>query len=133
MSSPLPAPSAEEHAHAERLAALLREMIAAHGPLPFSSYMERCLYAPGLGYYSAGKTKFGTAGDFITAPELGELFARCVAEAMRPALAALGAQADVLELGGGSGAFAETALGALAAGGTRRRVYLILEPSAALR
>ena len=133
MSSPLPAPSAEEHAHAERLAALLREMIAAHGPLPFSSYMERCLYAPGLGYYSAGKTKFGTAGDFITAPELGELFARCVAEAMRPALAALGAQADVLELGGGSGAFAETALRALAAGGTPPRRYLILEPSADLR
>jgi len=133
MPSRLPEPSADERAHSDHLLQLLRELIAAHGPLPFAQYMERCLYAPGLGYYSAGKTKFGAAGDFVTAPELGELFARCVANVMQPALASLGEQADVLELGGGSGAFAEAALDALAAGGTLPRQYLILEPSADLR
>ena len=106
----LPEPSADERAHSDHLLQLLREQIAAHGPMPFSQYMERCLYTPGLGYYSAGKTKFGAAGDFVTAPELGELFARCVVQAVQPVLAQLGDEADFLELGGGSGAFAEAAL-----------------------
>jgi len=133
MPSRLPDPSADERAHSDHLLQLLREQIASHGPLPFSQYMERCLYAPGLGYYSAGKTKFGAAGDFVTAPELGELFARCVINAVQPVLAMLGDEADFLELGGGSGAFAEVALKALAAGGALPRQYLILEPSADLR
>ncbi|OOG40252.1 SAM-dependent methyltransferase [Rhodanobacter sp. C05] len=133
MRSQLPEPSADERAHSDHLLQLLREQIASHGPLPFSQYMERCLYAPGLGYYSAGRTKFGEAGDFVTAPELGELFARCVINAVQPVLAMLGDEADFLELGGGSGAFAEAALKALATGGVLPRQYLILEPSADLR
>ena len=32
--------------------------------------MELALYAPGLGYYAAGARKFGTEGDFVTAPEI---------------------------------------------------------------
>jgi SAM-dependent MidA family methyltransferase len=101
--------------------------------MPFARYMERCLYAPGLGYYSAGTTKFGAAGDFITAPELGELFARCVVQAVAPVLASLGEGADFLELGGGSGAFAETALRAMHEADVLPARYLILEPSADLR
>jgi SAM-dependent MidA family methyltransferase len=133
MPSRLPEPSADERAHSDRLLQLLREQIASHGPMPFSQYMERCLYAPGLGYYSAGRTKFGAAGDFVTAPELGELFAQCVVAALQPVLAMLGEGADFLELGGGSGAFAEAALKALAQGDALPRRYLILEPSADLR
>jgi len=133
MRSRLPEPSADERAHSDHLLQLLRELIAAHGPIPFAQYMERCLYAPGLGYYSAGRTKFGAAGDFVTAPELGELFARCVVNALQPTLAMLGEDADFLELGGGSGAFAESALRALDASGSLPRRYLILEPSADLR
>jgi SAM-dependent MidA family methyltransferase len=133
MRSHLPEPSADERIHSDHLLQLLREQIASHGPLPFSQYMERCLYAPGLGYYSAGRTKFGAAGDFVTAPELGELFACCVIKAVQPVLAMLGGDADFLELGGGSGAFAEAALKALAACGVLPRQYLILEPSADLR
>jgi SAM-dependent MidA family methyltransferase len=131
--SRLPEPSADERAHSDRLLQQLREEIAARGPMPFSSYMERCLYAPGLGYYSAGKTKFGEAGDFVTAPELGVLFARCVGKVVQPVLEMLGAEADFLELGGGSGAFAEALLLALAAEDALPRHYLMLEPSADLR
>jgi SAM-dependent MidA family methyltransferase len=133
MPSRLPEPDTDERAHSDHLLQLLREQIASHGPMPFSQYMERCLYAPGLGYYSAGRTKFGAAGDFVTAPELGELFARCVVNAVQPVLAMLGEEADFLELGGGSGAFAEAALQALVAADTLPREYLILEPSADLR
>ena len=133
MPSSLPEPRAEERAHSERLVQRLRELIVSNGPLAFAQYMERCLYAPGLGYYSAGKLKFGAAGDFVTAPELGGVFARCVVNALQPTLAMLGADADFLELGGGSGAFAEVALQAFAATGTLPRRYLMLEPSADLR
>ena len=133
MQARLPEPDADERAHSDRLLQLLHELIARHGPLPFSQYMERCLYAPGLGYYSAGRMKFGAAGDFVTAPELGDVFAHCVAKAVLPTLAALGAEADFLELGGGSGAFAAAVLQAFAADGHVPRRYLMLEPSADLR
>lgn len=126
-------PGADERAHSDALLQQLREHIATHGPMRFSHYMERCLYAPGLGYYSAGSTKFGAAGDFITAPELGELFARCVVQAMAPVLAALGEHANFLELGAGSGAFAQVALQAMAECHYLPHSYLILEPSADLR
>ena len=126
-------PNADELAHSAELVALLRAEITALGPIPFSRYMERALYAPGLGYYSAGRTKFGASGDFVTAPELGSLFARCVATALAPNLRELGAEADVVELGGGSGAFALDALRELAAQDSLPRRYRILEPSADLR
>src|SRR5690625_5409409 len=77
----------DARAHSERLQALIRsEIQSAGGAIPFWRFMELALYAPGLGYYSAGATKFGAAGDFITAPELGPLFAECVAEAVVPVL-----------------------------------------------
>ncbi|MGH8118267.1 MAG: class I SAM-dependent methyltransferase, partial [Rhodanobacteraceae bacterium] len=114
MVSSLPAPSADESAHSARLAAAIRDEIASTGPITFARFMERCLYAPGLGYYSAGRLKFGRAGDFVTAPELGSLFAGCVAQALAPTLRACGPAAAWFELGGGSGAFARDCLLALA-------------------
>src|SRR5688572_17609170 len=66
--------------------------------------MEIAPYEPGLGYYAAGARKFGPAGDFVTAPELGALFGRTLARQLR----ALGG--PVLEFGAGSGALAETLL-----------------------
>lgn len=121
-------------AHSARLQALIREQIAAAGGMiPFSRFMELALYAPGLGYYSAGATKFGRAGDFVTAPELGSLFAQCVAEAIAPVIRQLGADARFVELGGGSGAFAEHAIRRLAAIDAVPARYAILEPSADLR
>lgn len=129
----LPAPDADALAHSERLAALIRAEIRAYGSIPFSRYMELALYAPGLGYYSAGSTKFGAAGDFVTAPELGPQFAQCVAEAVAPLLRPFGAEAEFVELGGGSGVFARDLLLALDARHALPRAYRILEPSADLR
>ena len=133
MTTSLPIPSADELEHCARLTELLRREIAAQGPLPFSRFMERCLYAPGLGYYSAGRTKFGAAGDFVTAPELGSLFAQCIVDALIPCLRTLGPSAEFCELGGGSGAFAEAAILAFAEAGVVPHRYRILEPSADLR
>jgi SAM-dependent MidA family methyltransferase len=130
----LPEPGVEARAHSERLLASIREQIrAGGGALPFWRYMELALYAPGLGYYSAGARKFGADGDFVTAPELSPVFAECVAEALAPVLRDCGPEAQFFELGGGSGAFAEAALPYLRSIDALPARYALLEPSADLR
>lgn len=59
----LPAPDADARAHGERVSArICDEIDRAGGRIPFARYMELALYAPGLGYYSAGSVKLGEAG-----------------------------------------------------------------------
>ena len=129
----LPAPSAAEQAHSAALTERIRREIDAHGgAIDFSRFMELALYAPGLGYYSAGRQKFGAAGDFVTAPELGALFARCLAQPCAQVLTVLGG-ADILEAGAGSGALAADLLRELEALDSLPRNYFILELSAELR
>jgi len=128
----LPLPPATALALSARLHALIRaEIAAAGGWISFARFMELALYAPGLGYYSAGSRKLGPAGDFITAPELSPLFgralARQLAELVRQGLD------DILELGAGSGALAETVLAELAALDCLPQRYAILELGADLR
>ncbi|UNK48066.1 SAM-dependent methyltransferase [Lysobacter sp. S4-A87] len=132
--SSLPPPDSDALAHSARLDALIRTHIADQGgAIPFSRFMELALYAPGLGYYSAGASKFGESGDFVTAPEIGPIFAACVAESVAPVLQQLGPGARFLELGGGTGAFAEVALKRLMELDALPDRYAILEPSAQLR
>ena len=128
----LPAPDAAARAHSERLATLIGAEIArAGGALDFARFMELALYAPGLGYYSAGSVKFGEAGDFVTAPELGLVFARCLARAIAPEIRA--SAGDILELGPGSGALAADLLLELEQLDALPQRYRLLEPSADLR
>ncbi|MET3931916.1 SAM-dependent MidA family methyltransferase [Lysobacter sp. OAE881] len=130
----LPTPDADALAHSARVDELIRAQIAGNGgAIPFSRFMELALYAPGLGYYSAGASKFGESGDFVTAPELGPIFAACVAESVAPVFQQLGPQARFFELGGGTGAFAEVALKRLMELDALPDRYCILEPSAQLR
>jgi SAM-dependent MidA family methyltransferase len=132
MHADLPEPDADARAHSGRLAALIRgEIAAAGGALDFARYMELALYAPGLGYYSAGAAKFGADGDFITAPELGFVFARCLARALAPTLRET--RGDVLELGPGSGALAAELLLELERLDALPGRYRLLERSADLR
>ena len=129
----LPEPDEAARLHSVRLVeAIKAEISRAGGALSFARFMELALYAPGLGYYSAGATKFGAAGDFITAPELGPLFAGCVAESVAHLLRDL-PDAGFLEIGGGSGAFAEDFLRRAAELSALPARYAILEPSADLR
>ena len=133
-ASTLPMPSADAQAHSAHLREVIQEqIIAAGGRIPFWKFMELALYAPGLGYYSAGAHKFGPGGDFTTAPERSPLFAACVADALAPALRQAGKGAVFMEVGGGSGAFAEACLEKLQADGVPPARYAILEPSADLR
>jgi SAM-dependent MidA family methyltransferase len=128
----LPVPEADALALSARLADRIRaEIRAAGGAISFARYMELCLYAPGLGYYSAGQRKFGAGGDFVTAPELGDMFARCVARTCAAVLSTTGG--DILELGAGSGRLAVDLLGELETLAVLPRRYRILERSADLR
>jgi SAM-dependent MidA family methyltransferase len=131
--SELPEPSAAALVHSAEVAAVIRERIrAAGGWIDFAEYMDLALYAPALGYYSAGAAKLGAAGDFVTAPEISPLFARCLARACAPLLAR-GHGGVILELGAGTGRLAADMLAALAARDTLPERYLILETSADMR
>ncbi len=111
---------------------MLHEQIRANsGWLPFARFMDRALYAPGLGYYAAGTRKFGEAGDFITAPEISPLFSRCIARSIADTLAST--RGSVMELGPGSGKLAVDMLQALDRAGALPEKYLLLEVSADLR
>ncbi len=132
MPSTLPVPDPAALAHSERLRTHLAEAIrAAGGWLPFSRYMALALYAPGLGYYAAGSTKFGAAGDFVTAPGLTPLFGQTVARTVAAVLAETGG--EVLELGAGEGHLAADLLNGLADLEALPSRYYILEVSADLR
>jgi SAM-dependent MidA family methyltransferase len=128
----LPVPSDAALQQSAALAAEIRAAIErAGGWLDFERYMDLALYAPGLGYYSAGSTKLGAAGDFVTAPELSGALGRALATTLEAELAALGSH-EVLELGAGSGALATQLLESFAKLGHEIR-YRILEPSADFR
>jgi SAM-dependent MidA family methyltransferase len=127
----MPAPDPEAFAHSQRVRTLVIERIAAcNGFMSFADYMDAVLYTPGLGYYSSGTRKFGATGDFVTAPELGPVFASCLARLAGAALRQLGGGA-IIEVGGGSGALAADLLLALRDAPPDR--YLLLEVSGELR
>jgi SAM-dependent MidA family methyltransferase len=129
----LPPLSPAEAAHGDRVAGHLRSLIsAAGGWLPFSRFMDAALYAPGLGYYMAGQARFGAGGDFVTAPEISPLFARCLATQVAELLECTGG-GDLVEYGAGSGALAAGLLQALAGIDVLPRRYRIVEISAPLR
>ncbi|MGH8584358.1 MAG: class I SAM-dependent methyltransferase [Gammaproteobacteria bacterium] len=129
----LPEPDEEAWTlHVQLLEYIRRAIEAAPGSIAFERYMDLALYAPGLGYYSAGLAKFGTAGDFVTAPEVSSLFAGCLARQCHEILGYL-QDGVILELGAGTGRLAAELLVELERLGRLPREYLILEPSADLR
>jgi len=129
----LPQPTDIEKQHSEKLSALIAERIEqAGGWICFADYMQLALYAPGLGYYSAGLHKFGEAGDFITSAEIGSLFARTLARPLAQLLGDIPA-ASLLEFGAGSGQLAADLLAELNNMGQLPERYLIVELSAELR
>jgi len=90
----------------------LREIIATeirhNGPIPFSRYMELCLYHPELGYYSRPAEQFGRSGDFYTSSDVHAVFGRLLARQFEEMWSAIGApeRVDLIELGPGRGLFA---------------------------
>ncbi|MDH4284008.1 MAG: SAM-dependent methyltransferase [Gallionellaceae bacterium] len=132
MPAPLPLPSPEAVQHSARLCELIRnEIVAQGGWIPFARFMELALYAPGLGYYTAGARKFGEAGDFVTAPEISPLFGRTLAWQAVEIMSQ--SEPQIMELGAGSGKLAVDMLGELDQLNCLPERYNILEVSADLR
>jgi len=127
----LPEPPGELKHLSEELGKHIRERIHQNGPIPFSEYMEMALYQPGFGYYSAGLQKFGEGGDFVTAPQLGNVFARCLAKQVGQVAVTLD-RYEIIEAGAGTGILAADLLTALQDENPPAR-YRILERSAHLR
>lgn len=124
----LPALSPEERRHSDAVVALIRAALdAAGGWISFERFMELALYAPALGYYSAGSVKVGPGGDFVTAPEMSALFGRCIARQCAQVLRSTGG--GIVELGAGTGALAAVLLSELHTLGVPPDYYAILEVS----
>ncbi len=111
----------------------LQETAARNGGgMSFAEFMHLALYAPGLGYYSAGLPKLGPQGDFITAPEISPLFSQCLALQCQQILSPL-VDGCILELGAGSGKMAAEIIRTLSKHDALPKYYYILEVSADLR
>lgn len=131
--SQLPQPSADAIAQSNLLQQLIiAEINKNNGKIPFVEYMHLALYAPGLGYYSAGSQKLGKSGDFMTAPELSPLFGLSLAKQCQEIFLATH-EKNIFELGAGSGILASTMLLELERLSCLPDQYLILEVSADLR
>lgn len=126
-------PSESALAHSQLVQAMIQKQInAANHWISFEQYMNLALYAPGLGYYSSGAAKLGSAGDFVTAPELSPLFGRTLAQQLKQILPLL-APSNILEFGAGTGKLARDILLELEKLNALPEKYFILEVSAELR
>jgi len=134
--STLPSPSVEAKKHSQQLVALIQKTINEQKSwISFCQFMHLALYAPGLGYYSAGSQKFGDSktggGDFVTAPQISPLFAQTLSNQIAQVLNIT--HGNILELGAGTGKLAADILLTLAEKGTPPAKYFILEVSDHLR
>ena len=86
--------------------------ISERGAIPFSRYMELCLYDPDHGYYARHAGQFGKAGDFYTASDVHAVFGRLLARQFDEMWRALGRPEaiELRELGPGRGLFARDVL-----------------------
>ena len=145
-------PTPHTSPEADRVLATLQQHIAAElhqagGWLGFDRFMELALYAPGLGYYANGSTKFGrmpqgtrasdgtlqgAGSDFVTAPEMTALFGYTLAQPLAQALQATGTF-EIWEFGAGTGALALQLITALKAMGQRIDRYTIVDLSDSLK
>jgi SAM-dependent MidA family methyltransferase len=86
--------------------------IRDRGPIPFSRYMDLCLYDGEFGYYSRNAAQFGKAGDFYTSNDVHAVFGRLLARQFEEMWRALGSPAEITiqEPGPGRGLLAQDVL-----------------------
>jgi len=128
----LPLPTSDAQAASQELLVLIKKEINTNdGWISFARYMELALYAPQLGYYTGGATKLGSAGDFITAPEISPLFGGALANFALQVLPQTANQ--LMEFGAGTGKLAADLLTELHRQGRAPERYYIVELSGELR
>jgi SAM-dependent MidA family methyltransferase len=76
----------------------------AEGPIPFSRFMEWCLYHPDYGYYQSERVKIGIEGDYYSSPCVHPLFGYLVGSQLAQMAEFVGGETfSVVEMGGGRG------------------------------
>ena len=92
----------------------IRRRIALAGPMPVAEYMELCLFDPAHGFYTT-HDPFGARGDFITAPEVSQMFGELIGLWVAAVWKQMGAPENVrlIELGPGRGTMMKDALRAV--------------------
>lgn len=116
-----------------KLVELMFESInQSDGAISFEQFMQAALYTPGLGYYQNSLHKFGDKGDFVTAPEISDLFAKAIAESISGLINEATRSINILEIGAGKGQLALDLICELLAKNINVD-YSVLEPSAQLQ
>ncbi len=101
----------EKRSRGEALKKLILSEIREGGPIPFSRFMECCLYHPDYGYYRSAKMRIGKKGDFYTSPCVHPIFGALVAKQLYQMAELLGGRTfDVIEQGAGRGFLCEDIL-----------------------
>ena len=101
----------EKRSRKEGLRRFILSQIEERGPIPFSQFMEWCLYHPEEGYYQTERTRIGRDGDFYTSPSVHPLFGGLIAKQLSQMSEQLdGGHFDVVEQGGGKGFLCEDIL-----------------------
>jgi SAM-dependent MidA family methyltransferase len=94
----------EDRVRGKGLKRFILSQIRQRGPIPFSQFMEWCLYHPEYGYYRSKGVKIGKDGDYYTGPCVHPLFGQLIAKQLFQMAEILGGENfDVVEMGGGRG------------------------------
>jgi len=101
----------EKRSRGESLRRFIFSQIEKRGAVPFSQFMEWCLYHPDDGYYQTERMRIGRDGDFYTSPSVHPLFGGLIAKQLSQMSEQLdGARFDVVEQGGDKGFLCEDIL-----------------------
>jgi SAM-dependent MidA family methyltransferase len=93
------------------LRGFILSQIEQQGPIPFSQFMEWCLYHPRYGYYRTKGVKIGASGDYYSSPAVHPIFAVLIGRQLLQMSEILGGERfDVIEMGGGRGFLSEDIL-----------------------
>jgi len=129
----LPIPDSEAKFHSQKLSKYIKQIIDEKGgSIGFDEYMNLALYQPNLGYYNSSTQKFGTEGDFVTAPQISTIFSKCLASQCTQILEDF-KNPFILEIGAGTGIMAKDLLLDLEKHNSLPEKYLILEISEDLK
>jgi SAM-dependent MidA family methyltransferase len=101
----------EKRNQGESLRRFILSQIEKGGPIPFSQFMEWCLYHPEYGYYQSKGATIGKQGDYYTSPSVSPIFGHLIAKQLFQMAEILGGESfDVVEMGGGRGFLCEDIL-----------------------
>jgi SAM-dependent MidA family methyltransferase len=128
-SNALPKPSDKDLVKSNRVSRFIGQQIEKAGNrISFRDFMQHALYEEDLGYYASKKDIIGVNGDFITAPEYGEIFSNSIAKQCAVIINEIKG-ATILEYGAGTGALAVGILKKLSDMGCMPEHYFIIEIS----